>query len=64
MPARTNVRLSMGKSINKSGTTSSSQLGTFLWNMTVGQYTAHCTEKIVSVRYARWFCVSRKGGTG
>ena len=33
MLARTNVRLSVGKSINKS---TSSQLGTFLWNMTVG----------------------------
>ena len=27
-------------------------------------HTAHCAEKIVSVRYARRFCVSRKGGTG
>ena len=25
---------------------------------------AHCAENIVSVRYARWFCVGRKGGTG
>ena len=33
MPARTNVRLSVGKSIYKSCTTLSSQLGTFLWNM-------------------------------
>ena len=24
----------------------------------------HCAEKIVAARYARWFCVSRKGGTG
>ena len=24
----------------------------------------HCAEKIVSVRHARRFCVSRKGGTG
>ena len=23
----------------------------------------HCAEKIVSARYARWFRVSRKGGT-
>ena len=36
MPARTNVRLSVGKSIYKSCTTLSSQLGTFLWNMTMG----------------------------
>ena len=27
-------------------------------------HTAHCAEKIVSARYACWFCVSRKGGTG
>ena len=27
-------------------------------------HTAHCTEKIVSARYTRRFCVSRKGGTG
>ena len=27
-------------------------------------HTVHCTEKIVSVRYVGWFCVSRKGGTG
>ena len=27
-------------------------------------HTAHCTEKIVSARYARGFCVSTKGGTG
>ena len=27
-------------------------------------HTAHCTEKIVSARYVRQFCVSRKGGTG
>ena len=36
MPARTNVRLSVGKSIYKSCTTLSSQLGTFLWNTTMG----------------------------
>ena len=36
MPARTNVRLSVGKNIYQSCTTLSSQLGTFLWNMTVG----------------------------
>ena len=39
MPARTNVRLPVGKSIYKSCTTLSSQLGTFLWNMTVGYIT-------------------------
>ena len=27
-------------------------------------HTAHCAAKIVSVCYACWFCVSRKGGTG
>ena len=27
-------------------------------------HTAHCAEKVVSARYARRFCVSRKGGTG
>ena len=27
-------------------------------------HTAHCEEKIVSARYAGWFCVNRKGGTG
>ena len=27
-------------------------------------HTVHCAEKIVSARYARRFCVSRKGGTG
>ena len=26
-------------------------------------HTAHCAEKVVSACYARWFCVSRKGGT-
>ena len=36
MPARTNVRLSVDKSIYKSCTTLSSQLGTFPWKMTVG----------------------------
>ena len=36
MPARTNVHLSVDNSIYKSRTTLSSQLGTFLWNMTVG----------------------------
>ena len=36
MPARTNVRLSVDKSIYKSCTTLLSQLGTFLWNTTMG----------------------------
>ena len=27
-------------------------------------HTVHCAEKIVPVRYARWFCVSRKGEVG
>ena len=27
-------------------------------------HTAQCAEKIVSARYARRFCVNRKGGTG
>ena len=36
MPARTKLHLSVGKSINKSCTTLSSQLGIFLWNVTMG----------------------------
>ena len=38
-----------------------------LWNPIVHfwlHHTAHCAEKIVSARYTRRFCVSRKGGTG
>ena len=50
MPARTNVRLSVGKGIHKSCTTLSSLLGTFLWNMTMGyvEYDYGIYQKIFS----------------
>ena len=48
MPARTNVRLSVGKGIYKSCITLLSQLGTFLWKFDCGLYHQISSSLILS----------------